>query len=548
MAAERNLPLPELAWLRTGPASRVEIEFDEGSALRLGPDSLAEISDYTRLSTGQRVTLLSVDRGLAYFTGQPEGKDSLSIAAPGAHLILTRGARIRIHALEASTEIAIIEGAVRVSSPLWETEVREGQTVRIDPASPSRFNLYREIGEAPLDVWSEDRDKALAAPTSRSHVSQRYGLADLDSAGEWVQTDAGAVWKPKAQDAWTPYQKGRWRWYDAVGYAWVGDETWGWLPYHYGRWRQDENLGWIWNPRSSGVFKPGEVYWLRGAKLAGWGPLAPGEDWKPSAPPLQFLNANTTYAAFQQDARTIDPAGFTERPKEPLGAAVFTLALPSPAFAAARLDAARPALRAGSTRVTPALPGVTYDSSAPPLETSVRPPAVVTNPGTTETSVVITEPPPEAYPPPTPVDVIYPVPVYTGIIVVNPPENPDYGRRRPRPGSPTPPATPSEPSTPAAPAATSRGSIRETPVVHRPEATAPASQPPPPTARPSLPAAAAHRSEPAPPASRPSSPRTESAPKTESSTDTDKSSSDKSEKSSDRPASRPATDRGSRGR
>ena len=53
--AERNLPVNEAAWLRTAAASRFEIELDDGSALRLGPDSLIELSDYARLSTGQRV-------------------------------------------------------------------------------------------------------------------------------------------------------------------------------------------------------------------------------------------------------------------------------------------------------------------------------------------------------------------------------------------------------------------------------------------------------------------------------------------------------------
>ena len=78
LPAERNLPLTESAWLRTAAASRLEIELDEGSAWRLGPDSQIELSDYTRLSTGQRVTLLSLDRGLAYFTGEPAGHDALS--------------------------------------------------------------------------------------------------------------------------------------------------------------------------------------------------------------------------------------------------------------------------------------------------------------------------------------------------------------------------------------------------------------------------------------------------------------------------------------
>ena len=77
MPAERNLPLAESAWLRTGAGARLEIELDDGGAWRLGPDSLGEISDYTRLSTGQQVTLLSLDHGTAYFTGQPKGKDAL---------------------------------------------------------------------------------------------------------------------------------------------------------------------------------------------------------------------------------------------------------------------------------------------------------------------------------------------------------------------------------------------------------------------------------------------------------------------------------------
>ena len=38
MPAERNLPLAESTWVRTGPNARVEIELDDGSAWRLGPD------------------------------------------------------------------------------------------------------------------------------------------------------------------------------------------------------------------------------------------------------------------------------------------------------------------------------------------------------------------------------------------------------------------------------------------------------------------------------------------------------------------------------
>jgi hypothetical protein len=430
---ERNLPLPESTWLRTAAESRLEIELDEGSVWRMGPNSQSETSEYSRLSTGQRITLLSLDHGLAYFTGQSEGKDTLTLVVPGAQVTLERGARVRLEVQDSWSQISVIQGSVRFSSPAAELELREGQTVRVEPANPARFFLDREVPAMELDRWSADRDKTLAATTSAGHVTQRYGLQDLDGAGEWIQTaDLGAVWKPKAQDGWQPFQSGRWRWYGALGYTWVSDDPWGWLPYHYGRWARREILGWVWAPANSTVFKPGDVYWLRGAKLAGWGPLAPGEVWNPADPdlgtPQQFLNANTTYADFQQDAAVIDPAGFTARPKDPLALALFLPALPSPAFLAERLEATRPELRAGSTRVTPVSEGVTFQNTRPR-------PIVVINPAPPPPVVVITEAPSA---PPQTVEVPYPVPVYTGIVVLNPPAHPD----RPRAGQPPPAAKP----------------------------------------------------------------------------------------------------------
>src|SRR5438270_12235235 len=74
--AVRNLPLVESAWVRTPAGARVEIELDDGSALRLVGDALCELSDYKRLSTGQLITILSLDHGTAYFTGQPDRPDA----------------------------------------------------------------------------------------------------------------------------------------------------------------------------------------------------------------------------------------------------------------------------------------------------------------------------------------------------------------------------------------------------------------------------------------------------------------------------------------
>jgi hypothetical protein len=366
-AAERNLPLLEGSWLRTAADARLEVELDDGCAWRLGPDSLGEISDYTRLSTGQRITLLSVDQGRAYFSSRAAGSDSMILAVPGAQVSFQHAARIRIEVRTDSSQISVIEGTVRFSSPAAELDLAAGQTARVEPANPARFSLDRDTAPADQDAWSAERDKALANTSSALRVIESYGVQDLDSAGAWIQTDdLGPVWKPKVDAAWAPFQNGRWQWYGSLGFTWVSSDAWGWLPYHYGRWAHRDELGWLWSPGAGDVFKPGEVYWLRGAKFVGWGPLAPGEIYPPpqDAVPEQFLDAYTTYATFTAGAPVIDPTGFKARPKEPLKLAAFCAALPSPPLEASRLDFKRPPLDAGNTRVQPLLAGVAYDGAS----------------------------------------------------------------------------------------------------------------------------------------------------------------------------------------
>ena len=492
IAAERNLPLTEATWIRTGSGAQVELEFDEGSVWRLGPNSQGEISDYNRLSTGQRTLLLSLDHGIAWFTGEPRIKDVLMLVVPGAHVTVTRGSRIRITAEANSSQVSVIEGQVRFSSPSAEMDLREGTTAKVEPARQARFFLYSEVPADPLDRWSEDRDKAQANPQSGTHVNAHYGLADLDAAGKWMAVnELGIVWKPEVAQDWAPYQKGRWRYFETLGYTWVSDDAWGWLPYHNGRWARRDNVGWVWQPDESEVFHPAEVYWLRGSNFTGWGPLAPGEQWIPpvgATPPLFYSNGNTTFAAFQPDVRSINPAGFPAPTPELLKTASFVVAPPSPAFLISRLDAARPPLKVGSTRILPSVSGITMGDGPPPLappepaaSAPYYPPPTVSDSGVT--------PPPDG---------VYPVPV-VGIqvievpVVMNAPDHPDYSRR---PGVSTPgttPGTTKTTTTQPAPAAPTRPPAGVRGPVATPNAPPPVRQNPTPAPTPVPPASPVSR-------------------------------------------------------
>ena len=357
MAAERNLPLPEGAWIRTGPLSRAEVQFDENSVLHLGPETQVGLADLTRLATGQRITLISVEHGLAYLAGTPAGRDSFSVAVAGAQITLNPAARMRVEAAEQGSAVAVLAGSVRFSSPAAELQLRGGQFARVDPADPTRFFLDQEIAPNELDQWAIGR------------AGVRFGNADLDEAGEWIESaDLGRIWRPKPSEGWRPFASGHWRWYDGLGYTWIAAEPWGWLPYHYGRWTRLDKLGWVWVASRSGVFKPGDVYWLRSADegYIGWGPLAPGEKWPAVDPinkfPQEFLAAFTTFAEFEPGMAGIDPSGF-ERPEDPLAGTVFEAAPPSPRFLAAAQEAVRPLVVSPHARVAPVVEGSTYETA-----------------------------------------------------------------------------------------------------------------------------------------------------------------------------------------
>jgi hypothetical protein len=370
MAAERNLPLPEGAWIRTGPLSRAEVQFDENSVLHLGPETQVGLADQTSLATGQRITLISMEHGLTYLAGSPGARDSLALAVPGAQVTLNASTRVRVEAAAQGSAIAVLAGSIRFSSPAAELQLRAGQFARVDPADPARFFLEHEIAPNELDQWAIGR------------AGVRFGHADLDDAGEWIETaDLGRIWRPKPPADWRPFASGHWRWYDGLGYTWIAAEPWGWLPYHYGRWTRLDQLGWVWVPSRSGVFKPGDVYWLRSEDegYIGWGPLAPGEQWPAADPinqfPQEFLGAFTTFAKFEPGKAGIDPAGF-ERPEDPLAGTALEAAPPSPRFLAAALEAVRPLVVSPHARaIAPVVEGTTYETADLTPRPRVAPPA-----------------------------------------------------------------------------------------------------------------------------------------------------------------------------
>lgn len=271
--ATLNLPLVEGDTISTGPGSRVEIQFDTRSHLRLDEDAFARIlklrNEGIAISVAEgtaSLRLLEFDKDRSYF----------EIDAPSTTLAIQRAGLYRIDAgRQGDDEIrltALDSGEARVYSDNSGFTLKNGRTVRVfiagDRSGEWDTDRAAAIGDA-FDAWSLERDEVIASRLKDAHYDTYYdrdiyAADELNENGTWIhKRKYGYVWRPNAQATntyadWSPYRYGTWRWVPYYGWSWVNDEAWGWATYHHGRWLFDDGH-WQWSPY--GYYRHARSWW-----------------------------------------------------------------------------------------------------------------------------------------------------------------------------------------------------------------------------------------------------------------------------------------------
>jgi len=113
-------------------------------------------------------------------------------------------------------------------------------------------------------------------PSAMGNVDDQEIDQTLQPYGQWVEIPGyGRVWRPDPTvvgEDFTPYESaGTWVDSDA-GWTFACDWDWGWLPFHYGRWDWFGGY-WGWVPGHN--WGPAWVEWRHGGGYVGWRPLRP---------------------------------------------------------------------------------------------------------------------------------------------------------------------------------------------------------------------------------------------------------------------------------
>jgi len=289
--ATMNLPFRQGAEIWVKPNSRAEIQFDDGSMMRLGGGADCVLQTMYSDDRGE-FTEIRLTGGLA--TLHLRNKDSEYQVDTPLSAVKSHGpSEVRIGCAN-TVEVACDSGEADVHGQQGQAVLHSRQ--RLDVAnSTAPYQVTTIPKQDPWDNFNDNRD--VIYEHHDLHVPHDVDLTadDIDAYGTWHDDPHyGYVWAPREHAHWRPYHDGHWVWVDPWGWTWVGDEPWGWAPYHYGTW-VDEPYGWCWVPG------PAVQYWSPAVVdfvdddvdgVVAWAPLAPAEVFYPPIIDIGFRSGN----------------------------------------------------------------------------------------------------------------------------------------------------------------------------------------------------------------------------------------------------------------
>jgi len=253
--AMANIPIIEKARIQTG-VGVAEVEFEDNSTLRVGPDSLVAFPQLELLPSGAKASTVSVIKGTAYVSlVNTKGNDfTLTFGEQKVHLQPSSHIRLQLEPTKAT--LSVQEGAAKVESPSGTTEIGKKKTFSFDLANQNPPVAAKYVSSEPLDTWDHNAaeyHKNVASQSALASTPYSYGVSDMAYYGSFVNTPGcGSMWQPYFVSAgWSPFANGTWAYYPGAGYSWVSPYPWGWTPFHYGSWTTCPGAGWGWQPGGS---------------------------------------------------------------------------------------------------------------------------------------------------------------------------------------------------------------------------------------------------------------------------------------------------------
>jgi hypothetical protein len=251
-----NLPITQGAKVQTRGEGRAEVEFEDGSTLRVTPDTVVDFPQLSLRDSGAKVSTVHLQAGTAYvnFAGAKDAEFTLTFARE--KLSFTHSAHLRIQIAATAATVAVFKGDVQVEGDSGTVALSKNHTASFDLTNGDSSTVAKNLEPDPFDAWDKQQDQYHQQYASNSYSNYSpyaYGTSDLNYYGSFFNAPGyGMMWQPYFAGAgWDPFMNGAWAFAPGFGYGWVSGYPWGWTPYHYGSWVYLPTYGWAWQPGGS---------------------------------------------------------------------------------------------------------------------------------------------------------------------------------------------------------------------------------------------------------------------------------------------------------
>jgi hypothetical protein len=263
-----NLPVAPGDEIITGDKSKCELQFDNGTVMRLGEESRLKVTTVLAqaLTSKWKITTLELIEGKLYSINQSYNRERFQIMTPNTAILLKNNSISTIDLREGKTHIFCDRGKFRI---MYGGEVKSLKTETVRKGDGFMVTTdHKLVKETKRDIdflsWNQyiDRnfDKLHLGISKVPKKIYRYPKGVVHWAekwsslfGEWVYDDLfGYVWKPA--DEYFAYSA---RPFFHAKFTWINNELflvpsqpWGWIPAHMGTWVWMK-WGWTWVPGSA---------------------------------------------------------------------------------------------------------------------------------------------------------------------------------------------------------------------------------------------------------------------------------------------------------
>ncbi len=245
-----NLPITQGTKLRIRGEGRAEIEFEDGSTLRIASNTQVEFPQLSLLESGSKSSSVNMMTGTAYVNFAGAKDDQLTLMFSHEKVLLNHAAHLRLDAGNGAAALAVFKGDVQVDAPSGPVAVGKNHTASFDLRNDDKSSVAHDIEPSPFDAWDKSQNQYHQRYTTALDTSTPYAFGSTDMAyyGNYFNAPGyGMLWQPYFVGAgWDPFMDGAWAFSPGMGYGWVSAYPWGWTPYHYGSWMFIPSYGWAW--------------------------------------------------------------------------------------------------------------------------------------------------------------------------------------------------------------------------------------------------------------------------------------------------------------